>query len=71
MLEAADILNIPPPQLYIKQNPQPNAFTLAISVGGQAHHSAANSTTVFVFTHRGFRPSFLDILSWTASYNLC
>ncbi|KMT11862.1 hypothetical protein BVRB_5g105570 isoform B [Beta vulgaris subsp. vulgaris] len=31
MLEAAEILNIEPPDLYVRQNPAPNAYTLAIS----------------------------------------
>ncbi|KMT09091.1 hypothetical protein BVRB_6g131990 [Beta vulgaris subsp. vulgaris] len=31
MLEAAQILNIEPPDLYVRQNPAPNAYTLAIS----------------------------------------
>lgn len=31
MLEAANILNIEPPDLYLRQSPVPNAYTLAIS----------------------------------------
>ena len=31
MLEAADILNLDAPDLYIRQSPVPNAYTLAIS----------------------------------------
>ena len=31
VLDAAEVLNIPPPQLYIRQSSQPNAYTLAIS----------------------------------------
>ncbi|GMI98151.1 hypothetical protein like AT3G27110 [Hibiscus trionum] len=31
MIEAAEILNIEPPDLYVPQNPVPNAYTLAIS----------------------------------------
>lgn len=30
MTEAAEILNTEPPDLYIRQNPVPNAYTLAI-----------------------------------------
>ena len=31
VLDAAEVLDIPPPQLYIRQSSQPNAYTLAIS----------------------------------------
>ena len=31
MVEAADILNIDAPDLYVRQSPVPNAYTLAIS----------------------------------------
>lgn len=31
LLEAADILQMEPPELYVRQNPTPNAYTLAIS----------------------------------------
>ncbi|XP_021727983.1 uncharacterized protein LOC110695085 isoform X2 [Chenopodium quinoa] len=31
MLEAAEILNVEPPDLYVRQSPTPNAYTLAIS----------------------------------------
>ncbi|KAF3435235.1 hypothetical protein FNV43_RR22322 [Rhamnella rubrinervis] len=31
MIEAAEILNIEPPDLYVRQSPVPNAYTLAIS----------------------------------------
>ena len=31
MLEAAEILNLDAPDLYIRQSPVPNAYTLAIS----------------------------------------
>ncbi|KAL5581371.1 hypothetical protein UlMin_013813 [Ulmus minor] len=31
MVEAAEILNIEPPDLYVRQSPVPNAYTLAIS----------------------------------------
>ncbi|KAL0906739.1 hypothetical protein M5K25_025257 [Dendrobium thyrsiflorum] len=31
LLEAAKVLNIEPPDLYLRQNPVPNAYTLAIS----------------------------------------
>ncbi|KAK9670102.1 hypothetical protein RND81_13G177500 [Saponaria officinalis] len=31
MLEAAEILNVEPPDLYVRQSPSPNAYTLAIS----------------------------------------
>lgn len=31
MVEAAQILNIEPPNLYVRQSPVPNAYTLAIS----------------------------------------
>ena len=31
VLDAAAVLDVEPPQLYIRQNPQPNAYTLAIS----------------------------------------
>eukprot|EP00850_Spirogloea_muscicola_P009632 SM000054S18118 [mRNA] locus=s54:488303:490422:- [translate_table: standard] len=31
MLEAAEILDIDPPDLYVRQNPVPNAYTLAIA----------------------------------------
>lgn len=31
MVEAADILNIDAPHLYVRQSPVPNAYTLAIS----------------------------------------
>lgn len=31
MVEAAQILNIEPPDLYVRQSPVPNAYTLAIS----------------------------------------
>lgn len=31
MMEAAEILNIEPPDLYVRQSPVPNAYTLAIS----------------------------------------
>ncbi|KAL9229502.1 hypothetical protein vseg_004962 [Gypsophila vaccaria] len=31
MLEAAQILNVEPPDLYVRQSPSPNAYTLAIS----------------------------------------
>lgn len=31
MVEAAQILNIVPPDLYVRQSPVPNAYTLAIS----------------------------------------
>lgn len=31
LIEASKILNIEPPDLYIRQNPIPNAYTLAIS----------------------------------------
>lgn len=31
MVEAAEILNIEAPDLYVRQSPVPNAYTLAIS----------------------------------------
>ncbi|XP_074296775.1 plastoglobule-localized metallopeptidase 48, chloroplastic-like isoform X2 [Silene latifolia] len=31
MVEAAEILNVEPPDLYVRQSPTPNAYTLAIS----------------------------------------
>lgn len=31
MLKAAEILNVEPPDLYVRQNPSPNAYTLAIN----------------------------------------
>lgn len=31
MLDAAEILNLDAPDLYIRQSPTPNAYTLAIS----------------------------------------
>ena len=31
VLDAATALDVTPPQLYIRQNPTPNAYTLAIS----------------------------------------
>ncbi|KAH7518900.1 hypothetical protein FEM48_Zijuj09G0220100 [Ziziphus jujuba var. spinosa] len=31
MIEAAEILNIEPPDLYVRQSPVPNAYTLAVS----------------------------------------
>jgi len=31
MLEAAEILNVEPPDLYVRQSPTPNAYTLAIN----------------------------------------
>lgn len=31
MLVQADILQMEPPELYVRQNPTPNAYTLAIS----------------------------------------
>lgn len=33
LLEACDVLDLPPPQLYVKQNPVPNAYTLAVQGG--------------------------------------
>lgn len=31
MIEAAKVLNVEAPDLYVRQNPVPNAYTLAIS----------------------------------------
>lgn len=31
MIDAAEILNVEPPDLYVRQSPVPNAYTLAIS----------------------------------------
>lgn len=30
LVEACDVLDLPPPQLYVRQNPVPNAYTLAV-----------------------------------------
>lgn len=31
MLKASNILDLEPPDLYVRQNPVPNAYTLAVS----------------------------------------
>ncbi|XP_077228024.1 peptidase family M48 family protein [Tasmannia lanceolata] len=50
MVEAAEILNIEAPDLYVRQNPVPNAFTLAIS--GKKPFVVVHTSLVELLTKR-------------------
>ena len=50
MLEAARVLNIEAPDLYVRQNPLPNAYTLAIS--GRKPFIVVHTSLVELLTRR-------------------
>nr|DAD30579.1 TPA_asm: hypothetical protein HUJ06_009430 [Nelumbo nucifera] len=65
MVEAAKILNIEAPDLYIRQNPVPNAYTLAIS--GRKPFVVVHTSLVELLTRRELQvclPFNADILFW-------
>lgn len=50
MVEAAQILNIEPPDLYVRQSPVPNAYTLAI--GGKKPFVVVHTSLVELLTRK-------------------
>lgn len=50
MLEAAKILNVEPPDLYVRQSPSPNAYTLAIN--GKNPFVVAHTSLIELLTRK-------------------
>lgn len=50
LIEAAKVLNIEAPDLYVRQNPSPNAYTLAIS--GRKPFIVVHTSLVELLTKR-------------------
>lgn len=57
LIEASKILNIEPPDLYIRQNPIPNAYTLAIS--GRKPFIVVHTSLVELLTRKELQVTFL------------
>lgn len=53
ILEAAEILNLDAPDLYIRQSPVPNAYTLAIS--GKKPFIVVHTSLVELLTRKEFQ----------------
>lgn len=55
MIEAAQILNIEAPDLYVRQSPVPNAYTLAI--GGKKPFVVVHTSLVELLTRKELQVS--------------
>lgn len=62
MVEAAEILNIDAPDLYVRQSPVPNAYTLAIS--GKKPFVVVHTSLVELLTREE-----LQVISYLLDFN--
>lgn len=62
MVEAAEILNIDAPDLYVRQSPAPNAYTLAIS--GKKPFVVVHTSLVELLTREE-----LQVISYLLDFN--
>lgn len=67
MVEAAAILNIEPPDLYIRQSPVPNAYTLAIS--GKKPFVVVHTSLVELLTRKELQVYFPPLFTLHAHVN--
>lgn len=58
MVEAAQILNVEAPDLYVRQSPVPNAYTLAIS--GKKPFVVIHTSLVELLTKKELQVNFLS-----------
>lgn len=58
MVEAAQILNVEAPDLYVRQSPVPNAYTLAIS--GKKPFVVIHTSLVELLTKKELQVYFLS-----------
>ena len=56
LVEAARVLNIEAPELYVRQNPVPNAYTLAI--GGRKPFIVIHTSLVELLTRKELQVRF-------------
>lgn len=60
MIEAAEVLNIEAPALYVRQSPVPNAYTLAVS--GKRPFVVVHTSLVELLTQKELQVFFFNSL---------
>ena len=60
MIEAAEVLNIEAPALYVRQSPVPNAYTLAVS--GEKPFVVVHTSLVELLTQKELQVFFFNSL---------
>jgi len=63
MMEAAEVLNIEAPDLYVRQSPVPNAYTLAVS--GKRPFVVVHTSLVELLTQKELQVYFFIYLLQT------
>lgn len=63
MMEAAEVLNIEAPDLYVRQSPVPNAYTLAVS--GKRPFVVVHTSLVELLTQKELQVYFFISLLQT------